>query len=177
MNTLLALDLGTSTGWALLAGGDTPAGSRVTSGAISFESGRFEGSGMRYLRFQRWLDELHAAVGGIDEVHFKEVRRHAGAAAARDYGGFLAMLMAWCESHGIPYAGATVASIKKHVTDKGNADRTAVVSAVSIWGQGLLRENQAFALALLWMVMCQDNEDNWRTEIRPRSGQTPAVGV
>ena len=52
---LLALDLGTTTGWAML----TP-GASVVSGTMSFKPGRFEGGGMRYLRFRRWLTELKA---------------------------------------------------------------------------------------------------------------------
>ena len=43
---ILALDLGTTTGWASLAGGI------VHSGTASFRSGRYDGGGMRYLRFQ-----------------------------------------------------------------------------------------------------------------------------
>lgn len=57
--TLLALDLGTTTGWALC----TP-DARIVSGTMSFKPGRFEGGGMRYLRFRRWLAELRATTEG-----------------------------------------------------------------------------------------------------------------
>ena len=43
---LLALDLGTTTGWALR----TPDG-LITSGTVSFRPSRYDGGGMRYLRF------------------------------------------------------------------------------------------------------------------------------
>ena len=46
--TILALDLGTTTGWAL-RGSD----GHITSGAESFRPQRFEGGGMRFLRFKR----------------------------------------------------------------------------------------------------------------------------
>jgi hypothetical protein len=59
-HTILALDLGTSTGWAL----QTPDG-RTISGVESFKPGRFEGGGMRYLRFRRWLTELKATTDGL----------------------------------------------------------------------------------------------------------------
>ncbi len=49
-STILALDLGTTTGWALR----TRDGA-VTSGTQSFRPQRFEGGGMRFLRFKRWL--------------------------------------------------------------------------------------------------------------------------
>ena len=47
---ILALDLGTTTGWAL-RGHD----GLITSGTTSFRPGRFDGGGMRYLRFTNWL--------------------------------------------------------------------------------------------------------------------------
>ncbi len=114
--SILALDLGTVTGWALSG----PDGTR-TSGVMSFRPDRFEGGGMRFLRFKRWLTETKNAVGGIDAVYFEEVRRHAGTNAAHIYGGFLGHVTAWCEHHGIPYQGVPVGTIKRHVTGKGNA--------------------------------------------------------
>ena len=50
--TILALDLGTTTGWALRA----PDG-LITSGTVSFRPSRYDGGGMRYLRFTNWLTE------------------------------------------------------------------------------------------------------------------------
>ena len=65
----LALDLGTTTGWALrMADGQT------LSGTQNFKPGRFEGGGMRYLRFRGWLAELLGTTGGIGAVYFEEVR-------------------------------------------------------------------------------------------------------
>ena len=147
MSTILALDLGTTTGWALRTGDG-----RITSGTQSFKPGRFEGGGMRFLRFRRWLTDTKAAADGIDEVHFEEVRRHAGVDAAHAYGGFLATLTAWCEHHQIPYAGVPVGTIKKHATGKGNADKTAMVAAMRALGHDPQDDNQADALALLMMV-------------------------
>lgn len=97
---IMALDLGTKTGWALRT-----RDGHITSGCESFKPQRFEGGGMRYLRFKRWLTEIKAIAGGIDALHFEEVRRHVGVDAAHAYGGFLATLTAWCEHHQIPYQG------------------------------------------------------------------------
>ena len=78
LKTILALDLGTTTGWALR----DPAGS-ITHGFASFKPQRFEGGGMRFLRFKRWLTEIKATTEqGIDAVYFEEVRRHLGVDAA-----------------------------------------------------------------------------------------------
>lgn len=68
--TTLALDLGTQTGWAL----QQPTG--ITSGTQCFKPQRFEGGGMRFLRFKHWLAELNQLTDGFDAVFFEEVRRH-----------------------------------------------------------------------------------------------------
>ncbi len=148
--SLLALDLGTRTGWAVR----TPEG-RITSGTESFRPGRFEGAGMRYLRFRRWLENLKATVGPIEAIYFEEVRRHAGVDAAHAYGGFLGQLTAWCEHQRIPYQGVPVGTIKKHATGRGNAGKRDVIAAVKARGFHPADDNEADAIALLLWVMAQ----------------------
>jgi Holliday junction resolvasome RuvABC endonuclease subunit len=148
---LLALDLGTTTGWAL-----SSRDSHITSGSESFKPGRFEGGGMRYLRFKRWLSELLTS-GDISEVYFEEVRRHAGVDAAHAYGGFLAHLTAWCEHHQIPYQGVPVGTIKKHATSKGNAGKAAMIAAARARGFNPQDDNEADALALLAWALVQED--------------------
>ena len=58
--TILALDLGTTTGWALSGHGGL-----ITTGTASFKPGRYDGGGMRYLRFTNWLTELDRLCGPI----------------------------------------------------------------------------------------------------------------
>ena len=146
--SVLALDLGTTTGWAI-----QPAGSRIESGSVSFRPSRYDGGGIRYLRFRGWLDGIAAGTAGIAAVYFEEVRRHAGTDAAHVYGGFLATLSTWCEQHGIPYEGVPVGTIKRYVTGKGNADKTAVIAAVRARGFAPADDNEADAIAiLLWAI-------------------------
>ena len=81
---ILALDLGSHTGWALGI-----AGSYAASGTWDLAPARqrrFEGGGMRWLRLRQFLDQ----VGDVDRVVVEEVRRHAGVDAAHVYGGALA---------------------------------------------------------------------------------------
>ena len=151
---LLALDLGTTTGWAL-RGGD----GGITSGCEHFKPQRFEGGGMRFLRFKRWLTEIKQSCGGIDALHFEEVRRHAGVDAAHAYGGFLATLTAWCEHHQIPYQGVPVGTIKKHATGKGNAGKDEMIAAMSALGHAPVDDNEADALALLHWAIGQQGEE------------------
>jgi len=145
---VLALDLGTTAGWAMrLADGS------IVSGTMTFRPGRYEGGGMRYLRFRSWLDNLEPGVKAIGTVYFEEVRRHAGTDAAHIYGGFLAHLTAWCELNHIPYQGVPVGTIKRHVAGKGNANKDAVIAAVQARGFNPEDDNEADALAiLLWAI-------------------------
>lgn len=141
---VLALDLGTSTGWALRTRDD-----HITSGTITFKSSRFEGGGMRYLRFHGWLREMLDLAGPIDRIVFEEVRRHMGTDAAHVFGGLLATLTSWAELNSIPYEGVPVGTIKRFATGKGNADKAAVIAAMQARGFHPADDNEADALALL----------------------------
>lgn len=151
--TILALDLGTKTGWAIR---DTTGA--ITSGTISFKQQRFEGGGMVYLRFKQWLTETKNAVSTIDSIYFEEVRRHLGTDAAHAYGGFMAHLTAWAEHHNIPYQGIAVGTIKKHITGKGNASKQEVIAAITVKGFNPKDDNEADALALLDLALTKHKE-------------------
>jgi Holliday junction resolvasome RuvABC endonuclease subunit len=144
MTTILTLDLGTTTGWAVSMDGT------VISGTQSFQNDRYSGGGMRFLRFTKWLEEIQALNQGIDEVYFEEVRRHSGTCAAHIYGGFMAHLTAWCESYKIPYEGVPVGTIKRHIAGKGNASKEDVIKAIQQKGHCPKDDNEADALALLY---------------------------
>ena len=143
-DTLLALDLGQHTGWALAY----PRGA-ITSGTELFKAGRFEGGGMPLLRFAAWLGVLHVKAGPLTRVVFEEVRAHKGTAAAHTYGAFLGQLTAWCELHHVPYQGVPVATIKKHATGKGNAGKGEVIAAMRAKGFAPCDDNEADALAIM----------------------------
>jgi hypothetical protein len=147
-SAVLALDLGTTTGWAMQSVGST-----IESGTMSFRPSRYDGGGIRYLRFRSWLDGIAADTANIDVVHYEEVRRHAGTDAAHVYGGFLATLTSWCEQHAIAYQGVPVGTIKRFITGKGNADKQAVIQAVCARGFRPADDNEADAIAiLLWAI-------------------------
>ena len=149
--SILALDLGTQTGWAIRANG------QITSGTQSFTPQRFEGGGMRFLRFKHWLAELKNMTGEINAVYFEEVRRHVGVDAAHVYGGLMATLTTWCEHHRIPYQGVPVGTIKKHATGKGNAGKADVIAAMRTLGHPVTDDNEADALAILhWALDTQE---------------------
>ena len=145
---LLALDLGTTTGWALQS-----AEGVVLSGTVSFRPSRYDGGGMRYLRFRSWLEELAEDAGGLAAIWYEEVRRHLGTDASHVYAGFLATLTAWAEQRHIAYAGVPVGTINSFATGRGNAGKQEVVAAMQARGYRPADDNEADALALLlWAV-------------------------
>lgn len=146
--TVLALDLGTTTGFALGTAGV------MVSGTETFKNDRFSGGGMRFLRFRRWLDELHAA-SPVSEIVFEEVRSHKGTDAAHVYGGLMGMLTAWCEEQvpPIPYQGIPVQAIKKSFTGKGNANKALMILCCRKLGHQPADDNEADAIALLYYRM------------------------
>ena len=148
---ILALDLATTTGWALRS-----ADGRVVSGTVSFRPSRYDGGGIRYLRFRAWLECLAEDAAGIGVVHYEEIRRHLSTDAAHVHGGLLATLTAWCEQRGIAYQGVPVGTIKRFIARKGNADKQAVIAAVRARGFNPADDNEADAIAiLLWAIETQ----------------------
>jgi len=148
MTNILCLDLGTKCGWAVSINGD------ITSGTENFKpvrQARFEGGGMCFLRFKKFLTELKNMTqeNELDEIHFEEVRRHLGVDAAHKYGGYLGILSAWAEHHSIPYAGVPVGTIKKHLTGKGNANKEMMIESIRDMGFNPCDDNEADALALM----------------------------
>jgi Holliday junction resolvasome RuvABC endonuclease subunit len=147
-DVILALDLGTVTGFAIAR-----ADGGITSGTAEFRLDRWQSGGMRFLRFKRWLTELKNQAGGCDLVVYEQVRRHAGVDSAHAFGGWLAILTAWCDHHDIAYQGVPVGTIKRHITGKGNADKQAVIDAIRARGFYPADDNEADALAiLLWAI-------------------------
>lgn len=144
---ILVLDLGTKTGWA--AKKDDKG---IISGTIDFKNKKFDGAGMRYLKFKQWLTEINHD-RDFDVVYYEAVRRHIGTDAAHAYGGYMATLTSWCEHHDIPYTGIPVGTIKKHATGKGNANKQMMIDAAIERGFNPIDDNEADALALLSFAM------------------------
>jgi crossover junction endodeoxyribonuclease RuvC len=140
---ILAIDIGTKTGWAL----GTRDG-KIISGTKLFVAGKNEAPGQRWLKFRAFLTETGRA-NEIHAIYFEDVKNHAGVLAAHAYGGFLAHLQYWCELNNIPCKGVGVGQIKKHWTGKGNAKKEQMIAAAEEKGFKVTDDNQADALALL----------------------------
>lgn len=151
MAALLTLDLGTTTGFCVGA----RAGA-LASGVGNFKPGRFDGGGMRFVRFRKWLDELQEAYP-ISQVAFEEVRRHAGTDAAHVYGGLMATLTAWCEDAHIPYEGVPVGTIKRAFAGNGNASKERMIAEAVKRGFAPVDDNEADAIGIWFTVAERQN--------------------
>lgn len=142
---ILALDLGTISGWALWSAGG------IDAGSVSFKTKKSEGSGVKYLKFKMWLAEFDTIE--IDQVYYEKVMNHNSVYAAHAYGGFLAILMVWCEIREIPCIGIGVGTIKKSWTGRGNAKKWEMIDESKRRGFDPVDDNEADALALLDYVI------------------------
>jgi Holliday junction resolvasome RuvABC endonuclease subunit len=151
---ILALDLGTKTGWAI--------GRKETSlhihgshdlfyyrsGVIDFTPKRMQSHGQRYIEFKRFLSELYIKYK-FTWCCYEEVRKHVGVDAAHMYGGFKAHLDAWCIENDIENQGIPVGTIKKHITGHGRADKDQMIEAVKTKLKIFPKDhNEADAIAL-----------------------------
>jgi Holliday junction resolvasome RuvABC endonuclease subunit len=163
----LALDLGTTTGFAC----GEPGIGAIVSSTWNLKPARFDGGGMRYVKFRQRLDELHAAMG-FEIVYFEEVRRHAGTDAAHVYGGLMATLQSWCEDKKIAYSGVPVGTIKKFWTGKGNAPKDVMIAKARERGFEPDDDNEADALALLHWVFADQRPAGVMLQQQQRQPET-----
>jgi crossover junction endodeoxyribonuclease RuvC len=146
MSKILALDLGTSTGFAI--------GSKehMVSGTWNLKPGRYDGGGMRFVKMRANLEDIRRAYG-VTHVFYEEVRRHRGVDAAHVYGGLMGTLQAWCEEHDIPYGGLPVGEIKKAWTGSGNASKDAMAAECRRRGYEPSSEDEADAIAIFHLAL------------------------
>jgi Holliday junction resolvasome RuvABC endonuclease subunit len=151
---LLALDLGTRTGWALLEN------DRLESGVDTFDVRRGESPGTRYMRFNRWLEEFTA-----DRIHPYSRRRieliayeqshNRGGAATEVAAGFTTRVQELCARYGIEHVAVHSARLKKWTTGRGNAKKPDMMEAVARRWRRVEDDNEADAVALLHYALAE----------------------
>ncbi len=144
----MTLDLGSRCGWAIGKVGE------IVSGAWDIAPRRGESPGMRYIRLRSRLQEMRAAYPDLGVVYYEQAH-HRGGAATEYAVGCVATVQAWCAEHGIEFGAVHTATIKKHVTGKGNAGKDEVIAAMQSRGFAPGCDNEADALALLDWAMAQ----------------------
>jgi hypothetical protein len=144
---LLALDLGTRTGWALWDG------HRLESGVETFEAKRGESPGMRFLKFNRWLEVFFGELLMLDLVVY-EAPHHRGGAPTEIAYGFATRIQERCALLGIEHVSVHTATLKKWTTGRGNADKAAMMEAVARrWNRRVDSDDEADAIALAYYAL------------------------
>ena len=143
---ILGLDTATQTGWAVAVDGNI-----IKSGTKSFAiKKKIEGAGMKFLKFEGFLDTLNKEHGGFDAVFFEQVVcRQPSVKADHSYGGFQATLTKWCERNKIPYKGVAVNTNKKSATGNGNASKAMMIEAAKLMWFDPKDDNEADAIHVL----------------------------
>ena len=144
---VLALDLASETGWAR-----RDHAGRIETGTATFLVERGESAGMRYVRFNKWLDEMLFPAPMF--VTYEKGIHRGGAATEIAYGLSTRVIEA-CTRLAIDYAPVNVAVLKKWTSGRGNADKRQMLLAVNRrWrAQPLTNHNEADALALLMYAL------------------------
>jgi Holliday junction resolvasome RuvABC endonuclease subunit len=121
---ILALDLGTKSGWAF--GSD-----RIeASGAQVSDVRRGESPGMRYIRFRAWLNEMVAQTQ--PELVIVEQAHHRGGAATEVAAGFSTRVQEICAERKIEHTTCHSATLKKFATGSGRGDKDAMIEAALV---------------------------------------------
>lgn len=146
--TILALDLGTTTGWALYDFGS------IASGSLNLKAKSSQNPFQRFINLETWLPSIFTKTcGALDIVYYEKVRRHLGTEAAHIYGAFEAEVQKFCIKSGVECKGVDVGVIKKSATGKGDAKKEKVIEAIKKLGHNPKDDNEADALALLYYAL------------------------
>lgn len=143
---ILALDLGSSCGWAFL---DTSAPATVESGTQQFALQRGDSPGMRYIAFRAWL--VRIGEQAVPEVVVYEQNFRRGGAATEIAAGFSTRVQEYCAERRLECTSVNVATLKKRYAGSGRADKAALAAAMAVrWGcRDLNAGDEADALAVL----------------------------
>lgn len=139
---ILALDPATRCGWAYSGG---------QSGTWDLRVRKDESSGMRLIRLDSKLDEIHSS--GLNLVVFEAARggmpgRLGALVVSSEIQGHIKF---WCEKNDVEFRAYSPTEVKKHATGKGNAGKPLMVEkAQEKWPDvNIIDDNQADALWIL----------------------------
>ena len=161
---ILALDLGTHTGFALRSRDGS-----IIHGTESFTPRASWAPGQRWQRFRSWLSTT-ITENHIQQIAFEDVLRHGPnqVLAAHVYGGFRAMMEMVADSHRVELVGLGVGQIKKHWTGAGNAKKDAMIAHAKRRGYHPVDDNNADALAILDLAVARETGAWKPTPKRPK---------
>jgi len=148
---ILALDLGSKTGWAVrMSSGE------VVSGVQEFKVARGSSVGVRFIAFRHWFTAVLGTFR-IEYVAYEQAHLRGGAATDLLV-GFTTRVQEICEEMGqIPFLAVHSATLKLFSTGSGRAEKDAMMAAAKAKYPGIepQDDNEADALLLLEYVRAQ----------------------
>lgn len=152
---ILALDLGTTTGWATNANG------RIEVGVQQFDVKRGESPGMRYLRFRNWLEEIYTCLSSLDVIAYEQTHNRGGA-ATEVAAGFSTRVQEFCAQKNIDHIAVHSGTLKKFWTGSGRAGKQEMIEAAKKRNLSPQDDNEADALAVLHWALEEIDTNNER---------------
>ena len=138
---ILALDMATKTGWAILQDGHW-----FESGVQDFTKGRGESNGLMFLRFRNWIGKMMQDFGPFDLLAYEKAHFRGGAATEICVGlqthaqGVAAEVQIEC-------APVATMTLKKLSCGTGKADKPMMVVAASkLMSRPPIDDNEADAV-------------------------------
>ena len=160
LKNILAFDLGANCGYAINSGNE------FISGTVKLEptakqkrerkKNKAEYGGIKFANFKKFLEELKNN-NEIDLVAFELVEKHGryhngvfvhNTYAGHAYGGYYAILTAFCEKYNLPCYGFPVGTIKKHISGSGRSEKDGIIQSVKFLGYDPKDHNEADAIAV-----------------------------
>jgi len=154
MRPTLALDLGTTTGWAVWNDGVVCSGAWLLATPRELRQQRKTGGERRGdLRFHRLREHIADAIAahGIEQLVFEDVLFLSSQAQSQLWASLRATV--WCFAGQMPVDCVHTGTLKKFATGCGNAQKEAMVAALGVlpapWNRPVVDDNEADALWIL----------------------------
>jgi len=140
--SVLALDIGTNTGWAHSCG---------AGGVWDLSVGPDESTGYRLIKLRGMLNDIKSKYG-VDLVVFEAPRNLRYGHATRVLAQFQAVIEMWCIDNNVEYKGFSPTEIKRYATGSGHANKEQMLNAAKKKWPKIRDPNHADARWLLEMV-------------------------
>lgn len=151
---LLALDLGTYTGWSIRRRDGS-----ISHGMEHFIQRRQWHEGQRFVNFRAWLGDLLTREQIHHIVYELVVFGHNSSQANNVYGAFWGQVLACAAVRNIECQGVAVPTVKKCWTGHGHAKKQEMISEARRRGFRPTDDNAADALAILHYAISKEDDD------------------
>ena len=182
MGNALALDIGTTTGWAIRKPGEVLSGSWVLATPKELRQQRKVGRERTGdIRFFRLCERIEDSIRqhSIESVTFEDVLFLSSQAQSQLWASLRAAV--WMATRSLHVAYVHTGTLKKFATGAGNARKEAMVAAVANlpppWGRVVADDNEADAVLILRWWEAQKRSSQHLCQCRQYGGFCPEINL